>query len=183
MSWFWSSSSSTSAGPKAADGRKNDIYSDLDPEYQAIARGEHVDMKSRPQDPSSHQSGDSKQTVSSNQSLPQKLDLAIADSKTRKAQINGGAMFNCALAEYELNRCFTTGSWWDKAKLCEVEKGAFWECLESNKKALRILGYGENGNSTAQNEKILGIADELVSRTTVLAKGLARVSTADACSV
>ncbi|CCG82801.1 Putative uncharacterized protein [Taphrina deformans PYCC 5710] len=164
MSWFWSSSSSSDGETKKHGGTssKGDVYADLDPELQAFARASTKEQADVPvQSGSDRQVPLNSASSTDEQSLGEELSRVISSSKSRKAQINAGAMFNCAIAEYELNECFTSGSWWDKSKLCEPQKNAFWDCLESNKKALKILGYAETGNTDAQNVKILEVADDL----------------------
>lgn len=159
MSWFWSSS-----GKKDDDkllNQSSDVYSDLDvdPELKAFARESNT-IKSTSTKSQAPVLGDPKSKKEPE--LKDELSELVHNVKSRKSQVNAAAVFNCALAEYEVNQCFTTGSWWDKSKLCDVQKAAFWKCLEGNKKALYILGYGEAGNTPAQNEKLLETADDLV---------------------
>lgn len=155
MTWFWSGdTSSGSSQPDAAP--KKDVYANLDPKLQAFARKEldtpdtvKTDTASEPQ----YSSGN--------------VDTARLNMKSRKSFINAGARFNCAIAEAELNECFTNGSWWDKAKLCELQKSTFWDCLEGNKKVLADIGYGEASNTEAENQTLLGRADDIVFSSTL----------------
>lgn len=166
MSWFWSSSGTRSDGSSKRETKEVDVYADLSPELQAFVSGstENSPRSSETIDNSRTKILEQRNALAPQPELKDSLSDAVAQGKTRKSQINAGAMFNCALAEYELNECFNTGSWWDKSKLCEMQKGAFWKCLESNRKALTVLGYGEPGNSAAQNEILLGAADDLVGK-------------------
>lgn len=162
MVWFWSNESPTEKAPNGAAGQK-DIYADLDPELRAFAKSQSTNDREIPRQDQSESSGlDDARSSSSEIPYPEQVDQARLLSKSRKTVVNAAAMFNCAIAEHELSQCFTTGSWWDKAKLCETQKAAFWDCLEGNKKALTILGYGESTNSDALNETLRDKADDLV---------------------
>lgn len=147
----------------------DDVYAGLDPELRAFARADvkadSTSTGAATESPSPVSMQDAPLIAAAQSPEPElkdELEEMILKTKSRKAQVNAGALFNCALAEFELNQCFLTGSWWDKSQLCEVQKGAFWGCLEGNKKALNILGYGEASNSKAQNQALLEKADELV---------------------
>lgn len=163
MSWLWGSSEPEKGNVLL---EKNDVYADLDPELKAFAkeRAGSSDIPIAHDDPLSSAALPQAQFRKENKEpdLSEELQNVINDTKTRKAQINNGAMFNCAEAQYELKRCFSDGSWWDKSKLCELQKGIFWDCLEANRKALTILGYGESGNSKEYDQQLLETADDLV---------------------
>lgn len=162
MSWFWSKSE-TKPDEFRNVNDLSDVYSDLDVDanVKAFARGDG-EAPSPPQQVPKDLSAVAPPTVSEESNFRDEMDGIVKQVKTRKQKVNAGAMFNCALAEFELSQCFTNGSWWDKSKLCESQKSAFWSCLEGNKKALNILGYEEAGNTEEQNEKLLSMADDLV---------------------
>lgn len=162
MSWLWGSRKEERENVLS---EKSDVYADLDPELKAFARDRAApsDVPITHESPASTASVSQPGTVAKEPELSDELQTAINHTKTRKAQINSGAMFNCAEAQYELKRCFTEGSWWDKSKLCEMQKGIFWDCLEANRKALTVLGYGEFGNTQEYDQQLLETADDLVS--------------------
>jgi hypothetical protein len=146
MSWFWSSD-------KPAESNES-VYEGLDADLKDFAQG-----KSPAAIPEDAQTAASIQA-----SRNDAVDLYKQSSKSRKSFVNAGAVFNCAVAEYDLNECFRTGSWWDKAKLCELQKKTFWDCLNGNKQMLIANGYGEYGNTEAQNEALLADADDRYSK-------------------
>ena len=147
MTWFWSDNT------KVGKDNKDDFYAGIRPDLREFA---HEQTGS----PSKSSTSQVKEEIQQ-----QNIDEIRIMSKNRKAVINSAAMFNCAVAEAELNQCFKSGSWWDKAKLCEVQKGAFWSCLEGNKKLLQELGYGEVNNTADEDERLMDKADELVHET------------------
>ncbi|ORY86185.1 hypothetical protein BCR37DRAFT_390985 [Protomyces lactucae-debilis] len=142
MSWFWSSSS-------AAESTSN-VYDGLDADLKDFAQGKTPNAGK----------ADAHTASGPRPTLGDTVDLVKQSTKARRSLVNAGAVFNCALAESELNECFRSGSWWDKAKLCEIQKKAFWECLSINKQELMNNGYGQYGNGEEKNAALLEQADE-----------------------
>ncbi|RUS21758.1 hypothetical protein BC937DRAFT_91513 [Endogone sp. FLAS-F59071] len=95
----------------------------------------------------------------------QKRNLIYTSSEflDQKREIHQAALDNCADLHSDLLTCFQTGSWWDKARLCEDQKQKFWNCYNEQKKTLKDLNYKSSINTPQENEEILRRA-ELVAR-------------------
>jgi hypothetical protein len=55
------------------------------------------------------------------------------DIKHQRNEIHETSLAICGDLHEKLTSCFTNGSWWDKAKMCEEQKQKFWLCYNTQK--------------------------------------------------
>ncbi|KAI8888201.1 hypothetical protein K501DRAFT_240922 [Backusella circina FSU 941] len=77
------------------------------------------------------------------------------DIKHQRNEIHDTSLAICGELHDNLLSCFTNGSWWDKAKMCEEQKQKFWLCYNTQKKFLKQVNYKGPVNTQKQDDRIL----------------------------
>ncbi|EKD14462.1 hypothetical protein MBM_07183 [Drepanopeziza brunnea f. sp. 'multigermtubi' MB_m1] len=81
---------------------------------------------------------DAESTAKSDQ---EKIDDVLQGYKDRKAGIGRAALENCAMEQWEVNDCFSNGSWKSRLTMCSAETRRMERCYMMQGKFLKALGY------------------------------------------
>jgi len=71
----------------------------------------------------------------------EKIADVLEGYKYRKAAIGRAALENCALEQWEVNECFSSGGVKSRLTMCRAESRSLERCVEMQQKFLKALGY------------------------------------------
>ncbi|KAI9145891.1 hypothetical protein BKA69DRAFT_1046143 [Paraphysoderma sedebokerense] len=74
------------------------------------------------------------------------------------------ALSNCSNLHLELKKCLSSGSWWDKASLCQTQSERFWKCYQDYKSTLIQLGYKSPRAAKWQKQRMIVEAERIVNK-------------------
>lgn len=142
-------------GWKQQDTSKDEIIQNLSPEQQQYFAREDLKLHIE-----TNKAASKENPKVNNDTLHTPEEKRALEEFKRENTTRAAVLENCAEVQMMLMQCLKTGTYREKATMCNSRTQALFNCIEKQKTALALLGY-ESSRSIDEAQHIKGISDDL----------------------